>query len=576
MSGRLKIYLLSLLLALVWLRAIFGEFIHLDDHDLVARLQGMKRVDFYQLFFGSRTNALYYRPLLMATHYVETFFGLINPLSMRLHNVLLHLANTLWLYFILGKIWVLRRRPAGWWPFGAALLFGLHPLATESTNWVSGRTDLLAGFFVFASTWFTLSYRVKSSRTSLLLVFVCAFAAMLSKEVAVAFIPGLFLLLWARIPEQESPGVTPLRSSHRLAGMIVCLAAALVAIIWLRSLLVASNMGGIGRTLGMLQQDLVYDGMLFFRLIGFYFKKMVLPWPLNLAIEGVDPLYDLLGLVIVALLLWFFLRNRFATDFFVIAALLLLPAYPISFGQVAWTPYAERYAYIAAAFFICGLFIVMEGALRDQVPAWGWGVLLGTLALVFGVTTFQRNGLWQSNLTLWADTVQKSPECFAAHTNYAVVLYKQGDYDAAEREFNLARAGVDYNYSPKNGIVYGLFLEKTGRRAEAVTAYRDVLIKTKGKSSDALLNLLTLCNRSSALLATCGGAAVVAVDAGSLYALTSKPRWLVKSAELFATAGEQRQALELYRQAEKVLAPADPLLPIVKERQAALTMEPRE
>lgn len=571
MSSRLKIYLLSLIFALVWMRAIFGEFTNIDDLVLLKRLQGLKSFDFSQLFWGHRTNSLYYRPLLISTFYVEALLDLINPLAMRLHNVLLHLANTLWLYGIVGKSMSLCRRQAGWWPFGAALLFGLHPLATESVNWVSGRTDLLAGFFVLASTWCILSHREKSSRPVLLLAFVCAFCAMLSKEVAVAFIPGFFLLLWARISEQKCPSVTPLRSSHRLAGMIACFAVGLVAIIWLRSLLISSSMGGIGRTIGIMQRDLVYDGMLFFRLFGFYFKKIVAPWPLNLAIDGVDPLYDLLGFVIVALLVWFFLRNRFAADFFVVAALLLLPAYPISFGQIAWTPYAERYAYVASAFFVCGLFIIIEGALREKAPAWSWGVLLGGLALILGVTTFQRNGLWQSNLTLWADTVRKSPEFISAHTNYAVTLYKHGNYSEAEKEFDLARAGVDYNYSAKNGIIYGLFLEKTGRRDEAVSAYRDVLFKTKGKSSDALLNLLKLCNRSPGMLTTCGGAAVVATEAEQLYMLTSDPQWLVKSADLFAAAGAYPHALELYHQAEGVLASTDRLLPIVLAHRDALS-----
>lgn len=570
-AGRFKIYLLCLIFALVWIRAVFGEFANIDDNGLVAFLQGAPHTDFNHFFAGIKTDAGYSRPLLHATYHAEAFFGLLNPPTMRLDNLLLHLANTLWIYLILGKISELNRRSAGWWPFCSALLFGLHPLATESVNWVSGRSDLLVGFFVFASTWCSLSYRKNSSQPVLILAFVSAICAILSKEVAFAFLPGLFLLLGSRLPAQDLPETIPLRTPHRLLGLLFCFFLALCAFFALHSLPLTTNIkGGIGRTLLIMQRDLFYDSMLFVRLFGFYFKKILAPWPLNLAIDGVDPLYDLLGVVIVLIVLWLFLRNRFSTDFFVVAALLLIPVYPISFGQIAWTPYAERYAYMSAAFCICGVYAVTIEKLRDEFTKRILNISVVCLILIFGITTYQRNTLWQSNLTLWADTVQKSPDFAAAHRNYAVTLFQHGDFSAAGKEYDLARAGGDNNYSPENGIIYGAFLDRTGRRVEAVAAFRDVLSKTNGKSPVALQELVTLCSRSSQLLESCGGPSIVAADLERLYSLNSEPQWLVKAAELFASGGESQKALELFRRAEIVLLSTDPLLAIVKEKKKRL------
>ncbi len=561
---RLQIYFLLFVVSLVYLRSIFGDFISLDDNVLAERLNRSDQVNFLPLFFGEQSGALYYRPLLISTYYLEKLFLQVNPLVMRFDNVLLQLANTFFTYLVVEKIFILKKRVPGWWPLLFALLFGLHPLATESVNWISGRTDLLAGFFILSSTWFLLKYHQNRSGLVLCATFFAALCAMLSKEVAVAFVPGLFLLWWTNPSSQQSQVVGKGRF-WRVVGICVGVVLGLSSLIYMRSLVVAGSHSGISRTVHMITDDFTHSAMLFFRLFGFYFKKMIAPLPLNLAIFVVDPLYDLLGIIVVFTLIWLFLRNRFSSDFFVVAGLLLLPAYPISFGQIAWSPYAERYAYVAMAFVLFGIAALIADHLYKVTYQKTVGFVMIALVVCFAPATFARNGLWQSSLPLWEDTAQKSPYSGTVRNGYGLALYTVGDFAGAQKQFDLARSGFGYNYSPKSGLVYGKLLFATGQHAEAVAAWREAIVKTREPSLMLLSEVLTQCGRSEYMIHLCGGFEPVNEEFSLLYELSSDPVWLVKWADFSSKAGHAEQAGSLYRQAQSSLSPSHPLQERVRE-----------
>ncbi len=562
---RIQIYSLLFLVSLIYLRSIFGEFISLDDDGLAKHLAAWTDVNFAGLFFGERGGVLYYRPLLVSTYYLEKIFLSVDPRIMRLDNVLLQLANTCLVFLIIDKIYSLKNRPSTYWPLLFALLFGLHPLATESINWISGRTDLLAGFFVLVATLLVLEYRLSQSVIILFTAFLSAFCAILSKEVAVAFVPGLFMLWCANYSGNHSQSWFKGRL-WRVAGIGFGITSGIVALAYLRSLLITENHGGISRTIHMMTDDLVYSAMLFFRLFGFYAKKMIAPWPLNLAIVEVDPLYDFLGVLIVLLLLWLFVWNRFSGDFFIIAGLLLVPAYPISFGQIAWTVYAERYAYVALAFVLFGFAALAAdylSAVRHQKVV---GFALIVLLIPFAATTFLRNGIWQSSLTLWEDTVQKSPHSVDARNGYGLALYYAGDWGGAKEQLDLARAGFGYKYSPHRDRIYGQLLFVSGSYAEAITAWREAFIKTDRQSVEILSEVVTECSRSKHMTQVCGGYETVSAEFSDLYVLSEDPVWLFKWADFSDQSGHKEQALNLYRQAKSMLPASHPLQSGIRER----------
>src|SRR5208283_5683990 len=88
------------------------------------------------------TYAHFWHPLTMASHMLDVqLFGL-NPHGHHLTSLLLHIANTLLLFFILN-----RTTKAPWKSAFVAALFALHPLHVESVAWVAERKDVLSTLF---------------------------------------------------------------------------------------------------------------------------------------------------------------------------------------------------------------------------------------------------------------------------------------------------------------------------------------------------------------------------------------------------------------------------------------------
>jgi Flp pilus assembly protein TadD len=63
-------------------------------------------------------------------------------------------------------------------------------------------------------------------------------------------------------------------------------------------------------------------------------------------------------------------------------------------------------------------------------------VLIG----VFAVATYERNSIYHSHVTLWAEVVKKAPNKRRAHENYGQALSSEGRYKEAEKEFKTVMA----------------------------------------------------------------------------------------------------------------------------------------
>jgi tetratricopeptide (TPR) repeat protein len=93
-------------------------------------------------------------------------------------------------------------------------------------------------------------------------------------------------------------------------------------------------------------------------------------------------------------------------------------------------------------------------------------VLFATM--IYG--TMQRNTVWHTEETLWADVVIKSPHNGRGLMNYGLCLMGRGDYEGALRMFGLAKY-----WTPYYSILFvneGIALGAVGRDAEAEADFR--------------------------------------------------------------------------------------------------------
>ena len=147
---------------------------------------------FTSSFFKSET---YYRPMVYLTFMIERHFFDLNSFYFYLTNILLHLASSLIVFFLLK---ILLRDEAPWVAAVCAFLFCVHPVHWEAVSNIPGRAILLCGFFVFCSMYLFLraSAReggaVKFSQYAFSLVFFAL--ALFSKETA-AMLPAVLCFL---------------------------------------------------------------------------------------------------------------------------------------------------------------------------------------------------------------------------------------------------------------------------------------------------------------------------------------------------------------------------------------------
>lgn len=487
MTDRAWPLLVVAVVLVVFLPAFSAEVCKVDDAQMLVSLHQTTTWKFKDLFLPGASDGLYYRPLLMLSFFVDKEIFNLNPFTLHTENVLLHLANTLLVYFIIRSLFSLNRSASS--PgiaFLGSLLFGLHPMATESVNWISGRTDLLMGFFLLLSTWLLVQYRSNGRRLFPWLAAIAFLAALLSKELAVAFLPGYFLILHAKIPGQDdhlSPSVLRWRNLLIFAGVTVLVIGTFFL---LRSIAFTTNSSRIGLTLQFMQVNPEYSLFLFLRAIGFYLKKLVMPWPLNFAIVEVDPLYELAAFPLLGLCLYIACKRTLGSALFVTGVLMFSPALLIALNQIAWTPYAERYLYCTVAFVSMATAIYCDRQHSLLGKQWRYGLLSG-FVLIGALTTWQRNLTWQTNERILADTARKSPSEGTVQWLYGAALFAKGDYHNAlvytQRAASLPRNPLFYNSIPD--INLGIIYYHLDRIPEAIVAYQTVIGKNSGNLPEA-------------------------------------------------------------------------------------------
>ncbi len=162
-AGRRSDLLIILLLCAMVLSAFWSLtqnfFVAYDDPIYITQnsfvCSGINSTSVAWAFTNVR-GANFWHPLTWMSHMLDVqLFGL-NPCGHHCSNLLLHLANTLLLFF------VVRRMTGAPWRSGfVAALFAVHPLHVESVAWASARKDTLSTLFWMLTLWAYARYSEK-------------------------------------------------------------------------------------------------------------------------------------------------------------------------------------------------------------------------------------------------------------------------------------------------------------------------------------------------------------------------------------------------------------------------------
>lgn len=459
-NHRINILFIVCVSMLIYLTALSAGVSSLDDSTLFHRLQE-NSISVSQLFTSS--GGSYFRPLTILSYLTDKSIWGLNPAAFHFTAVLIHTANAL-LVYALALTFTADSGIPRCSALLAALLFAAHPAGSESVVWISGRTDLLCCLFLLLALLVVTRSELAPSTAGILFfaAFACSLAAKESSIVLVAIVP-IWLL-----------SISPNRADRR--AMAICAAVAAVALLYFswRSGTTGrldKGVAAIGTTLGatpMLQ--LVYDSV---AVSGFYIRKVLWPFPLNIAIARIDKMpYFFAGLAALGAGGLACIMRRELRPALAIMFLGLVPPLLAYHADIPWMPIAERYLYIplVGAALLAARLTGMAGR-----PV----VLAGLVAVMaLAVATNLRARLWNTPVEFWADAVAKSPDAAAARVIYAYELQLAGRTAEAARQLDNVRTSGYEDY------LYWKCRAKQALLDNDLTRYEADMVKMAGKSSN--------------------------------------------------------------------------------------------
>ena len=389
------------------------------------------------------------RGLLRISLALNAYLDGFRPFGYHIFNLAFHILNALLLFFVLEKS--LRRfgmEAMGWGSkrirsvsFFSAVFFLCHPIQTESVIYIMSRSEVIASTFYLAGFLLFQQLLERSSTSHLqyglyfLSIFLIALVGFSVKQI-VATLPAIMILYYLCSCPDHSPALQFLKKWRwAITGIIAGVAGFLFyKLLTDETFLIGPSRPEemVGRAKYMLSQPNV--------IIFYYVNKLLFPMNLNIDpdIEVVTSLVSwnfLIPLLCIAFLLLCSLKvfkTRFIFFFLCWFFIILSPSSSIvTLHDLA----AEHRIYLASA----GIFILFAFGVSQVVCKCGETQPLkisSTLIFfvfvgVLGIMTMKRNAVWQSELSLWQDTYQKSPQKLRPLINLARAHSMEGDSDKA-------------------------------------------------------------------------------------------------------------------------------------------------
>jgi tetratricopeptide (TPR) repeat protein len=439
-----------------------------DDDDYVVNNKLLTAPDgLWRIWFSFDSPSQYF-PLVYTLFRVERFFWGLDPAGYHWVNILLHGANALLLWRLLGRLKI----PGA---FLAAAIFALHPVQVESVAWITELKNVLMGFFFLLSllAW-TRFIGGRNDRARYFYALSLFFYAMalFSKTTACTLPAALVLILWLqgeRIDRRRLFQVAPF--------MVLGIGMGLLTVWWERY---HQGTRGTMFALGLPDRLLIAT-----HAVWFYAGKLL--WPARLAfsyphwkLPSADPLAwgwlpALCGLGGAALF-----ARRFAgwsacaaLAFFVATLSPVLGFFMLYTFRYSYV--ADHYQYLAC---IGPIALVSAGIARLDglcgryqplaIPALS-AILLGVLASL----TWRQCATYRDMETLWRATLARNPESWLAHNNLGTVLMEQGLTEDGVAQFRESlRINPAYEDARYN---LGRYLQDQGRTEEAISQFRQAL-----------------------------------------------------------------------------------------------------
>lgn len=432
----------AILTALSYSNSLKGEFVF-DDKILVEDAEHIRSLSSIPAMVSqmSSSEGIGYRPVRAISYMLDHQIWKLEPLGYHLTNVILHILVCLLLYHLARRLGLSRSAS-----LAGMALFAVHPVHTESVTYISGRRDLLFSAFYLGAMLAYIHGVLSKSRLLVLATLPLYALGLFSKEQAIT-LPVVLYIWELLLGRKDEPWLRrlyrPLTAQPVLWGIII---AGAVAFFVYRGIVLPRTFqldwwGGSPTTN-------------FATVLAIHLRYLVVQvWPTNLLADYTLHAFPLAGsfldvrtvmglLILLASLTVAVLKARtwplLSLSILSYWVLLLPVSQIIPHHELA----AEHHLYLASALICFGAGHAASVAYEHRPRAAASVLVLLLVTMI--VLTVQRNRVWQTEETLWNDTVEKAPRCGRALLNLGVIHVEKGDLDAGEKLLRWSIEATDY------------------------------------------------------------------------------------------------------------------------------------
>jgi tetratricopeptide (TPR) repeat protein len=437
-TAQIKVIIVfSLLGILTFFATLRSPFLYDDTHAIMENPHIRDLWDF-QNTVGIEN--IFNRSVVLLTYAINREVGNLDVFGYHLVSILIHICVGIVLYFLIRTLLAIetpdQQSRLGPLPILAASTHLLHPLMVQPVAYLSNRSSLLVtlffllGFYFFVQSvqgWKPGSEMRSLARAALVLVFFFLGAG--SKGIIVTLPVMAMAYLWFKTPRMET-------NKFVLIAMLILFPV--LVYLGIRYM----QMGN----LFVLKADpgsLAIDRGLYFltqmkALVFYYLLKFFLPFNLNfepdvVLVSGIlDPEWMTgFGAIVFLGVILYLQKSRLIAFAFLWALVTILPTSSlIPLKQIV----TEHRAYLPGVGICLALGIGSLTASRHPV---GRPVMIFSLLLLLSLLTLNRTLDFRTEVRLWQDTAQKSPQKALVHNNLAAAYLAEKRFDDAQREIEI-------------------------------------------------------------------------------------------------------------------------------------------
>ena len=381
------------------------------------------------LYSGTVLGSNFFRPIQTVSFIADYYFWQLDPTGYHITNIILQILVSFLVFLFLYQI-TLKADLS----FLAAALFSVNPLNTEAVTYISGRAEMLMGFFLLAAMILFVRSLDKDKRSRKFYIALSSLSfilALLSKELSLVF--PLVLCGYLYYLRREK-----LRRACDALGLLSPYIIIALGYVALRLTLL--NFAPL-RPAALTQYPFTLRLMVLPKVIFTYLRLLILPIDLHMSRTLIRPVSFIgvsLSWVLLALIFLTCWRMLFGMKINKKAAFLFFWALIFFLPQSGLIPInafvAEHFIYLSSISFFILTAYLLQGFLRKEI----FVIVSAGILLFYGMLTCSRNVDWKDPFIFYEKIIRLSPESFQAHNNLGLEYEYRNMFKQAEFEYKRA------------------------------------------------------------------------------------------------------------------------------------------